>query len=544
MAVAKNKIRAIGNLRLRAWLPQLVLAILALFILMDVSPHRQPNPGTDSGIFLYAGQKINDGATLYNDVWDHKGPMIFYVNALGLALAGGSRWGVWLLEVLAVGAAALIGYQLIAKAFGAWPALFGSVAWLTALPTVLDGGNLTEEYALPMQFGMLALFMAARRAEHRWLEFALGLVAALAFWDRANMIGISMAIGLFLLWEALVTKDRLAWKRIAAILAGFLSLSLLVILAFRAQNALPGLWDASFYYNLIYSDTTAADRHASVIFGLRRLPLLQSIALAGWLLSGLALVGRLEHSDKAQHPALLAVLFIALPLELLLTSLSGRGFPHYFMSWLPVFGLAAAYLLYVILKQGEVARKPGTRGQFAKVLTLSMVMAISLVPLLGILPPAKETISASVAARGLPPVDVTGSRFGPALDYITKHVGPNEDILFWGKLLAINWLSGHDVPSRHIFQDHFFTPGYATPEMIDGYIQDIERSHPVIIDTTIKRVTYPEIGVRNLDKVIEVVRPLYVYIQANYQFVEVLEPYGWHVYRYVGPSLDAEQPNG
>jgi hypothetical protein len=59
-------------------------------------------PGRDSGFFLYAGSRMLVGDKLYVDIWDHKGPGIFLVNALGLLLAKNSRRGVWFLEYISI----------------------------------------------------------------------------------------------------------------------------------------------------------------------------------------------------------------------------------------------------------------------------------------------------------------------------------------------------------------------------------------------------------------------------------------------------------
>jgi hypothetical protein len=44
----------------------------------------------DSRIFLYVGEQLRQGATLYEDVWDNKPPTTFLLNALGLTLSNGS----------------------------------------------------------------------------------------------------------------------------------------------------------------------------------------------------------------------------------------------------------------------------------------------------------------------------------------------------------------------------------------------------------------------------------------------------------------------
>ncbi len=510
----------------------LLLGLLAFSILVGVAPHLQPNPVTDSGIFLYVGDKLANGSTLYVDAWDHKGPVIFYINALGLLIGGGSRWGVWFLELLAVVGATLLGYRLMRKVFGRYPAIFGSVMWLISLPKVLEGGNLTEEYGLLLQFAAIWFFVRAGESGKRWQDLCVGLLMGLAFWMRANIIGIPLAILLVLLWSAWRKKDFLAWRRIGFIVMGFFLVSLVVVIYFASQGALGALWDGAFYYNLVYSDDSPGRRLASIQVGLRYLSLLQIFAISGWLLCIFELV-QTRSKKEAGYLSLLPVLIVAGPIELVLVTISGRAFPHYFMSWLPIFGLLSGYFLWTLIRLAQPAAKQAGFRVFPAVLSLALLFTMALSPILKLLPPMLDFVDTVVNTHNMPPVDLTNSRFGGVLQYIAENTKPNDEVLFWGKLLAVNWLSDRDIGSNYIFQDHFFTPGYASPEMIQGYIDDIEAAKPLIIDSTVNRDYYPPIETA-VDELPEVVQPLYDYLQSHYVFVEELNRYGWWVYQYEG----------
>jgi len=84
--------------QLRLVLPYVFLFLLTALVLDLANPFFD-KPARDGGFFLYAGQQIVDGKLPYRDFWDSKGPGIFYINALGLFLGDGSRWGVWLVDM-------------------------------------------------------------------------------------------------------------------------------------------------------------------------------------------------------------------------------------------------------------------------------------------------------------------------------------------------------------------------------------------------------------------------------------------------------------
>src|SRR5512146_1634451 len=103
-----------GAARMRAGLPSLqdlllvlFLALLAAVVLAQANP-LLTIPNRDAGYNLYAGSMILKGRLPYVDFWNTKGPAIYFLNALGLALAHGLRWGVWAIEyVLLLGSLVL-----------------------------------------------------------------------------------------------------------------------------------------------------------------------------------------------------------------------------------------------------------------------------------------------------------------------------------------------------------------------------------------------------------------------------------------------------
>src|SRR5574338_310520 len=78
-----------------------LLGLLVALVLAQANPLYQA-PNRDGGLFMYMGDQLLEGKVLYTDIWDNKGPLIFYLNALGLFLGKGYRWGGWGLEVIFV----------------------------------------------------------------------------------------------------------------------------------------------------------------------------------------------------------------------------------------------------------------------------------------------------------------------------------------------------------------------------------------------------------------------------------------------------------
>ena len=237
----------------QSWEKLLVLCG-ALCVLLPVSPLNMKFSYSDSGVFLYTGWRILNGELPYRDVWDHKPPIIFYINALGLAIGDNSRWGVWLIELVALFGAAYIGFKLLKKTLGIFAALFSLLLWLLSLVYVLQGGNIPTEFTLPLQFSALWLVYRADKSRRpQWMFFLIGLTGASAFFLKQNTIGLWIAIVIYLTLKGLMSKQGRQWLRELWFIAlGGLAVSLLVVVFFSIQGAFPQFWSAAFEYNFIY----------------------------------------------------------------------------------------------------------------------------------------------------------------------------------------------------------------------------------------------------------------------------------------------------
>ena len=141
------------NIGKRFW-PVIFIILIALAITIPNNPSNLKIPNRDSGVFLYMGSSILDGQVPYRDAWDHKPPVIFYLNAFGLIIGGGSIWGVWAIEVFSLILTAWIGFRLLDESIDRFAAVFGTLLWLGTyiLLWIRSGGNSAEEYAFLFQF--------------------------------------------------------------------------------------------------------------------------------------------------------------------------------------------------------------------------------------------------------------------------------------------------------------------------------------------------------------------------------------------------------
>jgi hypothetical protein len=407
-------------------------------------------------------------------------------------IADGSRWGIWIIEFLSLSGAAVIGFLVLRGGFGNSSALLGSVVWLGSLPWVLEGGNLTEEFALPFQFGLLYLFWRAEDLhDYARRGIGIGIAAGLCLMLRQNLVGLSISIVLYLvLMRGFTVHWLLMLRQLATMFLGLVLVLGSVGLWFGAHGALKPAWNAAFSYNFVYIESTLAlrDRLAALMEGVRLLvPSGISIAaIGGWFIACLSLA-----KDRRNVKPLVVLAIIALPVEFLLSSLSGESYPHYFIAWLPTFAVLSSFFARSV---EDWCLALQSRMNIVRVhkYCISFVLLFEVMLLL-------FRSSADIIYTLGPAVD--DSLEVQAVKYVRRNTKPGDYVLMWGAETAINFLSDRRSPTRFVYQYPLYRLCYVDGAMVEEFLIDIKNNEPaVIIDTS---GTNPKIAPLDPDERIE-----------------------------------------
>jgi hypothetical protein len=439
---------------------------LALMALLTGLTLLQTNPATnypsrDGGVFAYVGSEIMHGKLLYVDVWDHKPPGIHYLNALALFLGQGSRWGIWLLEFIFLFLSVLLSHALLSRLWGKIAALFGTLLWLCGLAFTLYNGNYTEEYSLLFNFLALFLFLLSlRKPSVLQFSFFIGITGGLSFLFRPNNIGVQLTIGsTILLMGFLRANIRQAIKQLCLLATGVLLPFIIVAIFFAWQKALPAMLNAVFTYNFSYSSST--NLFTTLGSGFIWLNVIALIALAGYI----GLIRNVVRQGKAALDEWNCILLLGWPVEILLSSLSGRAYNHYFICWLPMMALLGAYTFSSFGKRAE-------RVLISRPLWLTYI--ILFVILLAV-----SWHGLTIYKDALTDV-LTGKRPTEAIDpvskYLLDHTHKNDTVLVWGAQAGINLMSGREAPTAY-FLYPMFVPSRMSTVLEDRFFADLE-SHP------------------------------------------------------------------
>lgn len=291
----------------------------------------------DSPIFQLIGKYWAQGAVPYVDLWDMKGPAIFLVNAAGYGLTG-SRTGVYLIQVICLFLTLLALYRLLRLRYSPMRAVGLSMIPLAFLSYVYEGGNLTEEYLLPLltySFYLVARWTdkleATGETDHyHWHAAIYGLVVGLSLMSRLTN-GLAMSGAVAVIAWMLLRQRRYGclWKNAGGFLLGFLAMTVPFFVYFYRHDALAAMWNATFVYAFEYASNPVRAASAGLHYYLLSY-------LGSWLM--LLTVGLMVWRQKKL--TVRAALWLLAALLPGIWFCQGNGFGHYGMTVFPLLALA------------------------------------------------------------------------------------------------------------------------------------------------------------------------------------------------------------
>lgn len=504
------------------------LSLLLVGVLLVLAPNLTTDmTGRDSGVFLYFGSRLLEGEVPYRDIWDHKGPVIYAVNALGAWVSPNSELGIWTVELVALVVATFGLYFLLRQALGATAALVACAIFLGSLALVLIPGNFTEEYSLPLAVSALLLLLSYETGRRRWWKpFIMGALFAATVMLRPNNVGITLAIGIVLLGLALNDRDRI--RDLGIWILGAVITLLIVLTYFAANSALGDLWDQMIRFNSNYVRTSPDAMIDAVIEGYKILTLtgIMFFATIGWLW----FVSRLIRTRSSrQVDPLLSVALLALPLELMLVALSGRSLNHYYIMWLPAAAIIAAWVFARLLQSLDESRFGVENAAIWRVVIVAgSVFLMLLLPARRVLPAAAKLIT-------------EGPRNTEWIEDDLKSFG-QPYLLMWGAEPSYNFLSELPSPSRYVYQYPLYVCGYVTRKMVEDFSLDIAEKKPLIVDSSQSNLLVPPIDLSSREawrseaegcSLTQPMIELLNFIEINYSQVGTLSRTGWPIYQYV-----------
>lgn len=221
----------------------------------------------DSTIFQIVGKGWAEGKIPYVDLWDQKGPLIYFINALGYWLID-CKYGVFLIEIIVLGWTFLLLFYFYRQWFHLRIAILLLILTIFHMSQIVEAGNQVEEYILPLL--LLAFFQiwdwADRAITKQVIEhspkaaFLYGIILSASLLTRlTNAIGVCLGICVILFFLFYYKKWKNIIENAFAFLAGFIILSLPFIIYFYCNNGLYEMIYGTLIFNYEYLNNSVRE---------------------------------------------------------------------------------------------------------------------------------------------------------------------------------------------------------------------------------------------------------------------------------------------
>jgi len=228
-----------------------ITAAVVLLICSKSSPLYPLNDWVDANTFLTIGRGSLHGRVPYRDLYEQKGPVLYFIHTLAAWITEDSFLGVWLTEIAAASAFLFETALLFRNNCGKYR-IWGIpvIAVMVYASQAFCHGDSAEELCLPLTMGA---YMAGHRAVagkesasgREWL--LLGVLAGAVLWIKFTFLGIFAAA---IAAMTVTCKKGMLLRNYALGIIGAAAVSVPVLVYYAVKSALDDLFSVYFYDNL------------------------------------------------------------------------------------------------------------------------------------------------------------------------------------------------------------------------------------------------------------------------------------------------------
>lgn len=233
----------------------LLVATIVLYYCSECSPLYLTNFWTDANVYFTIGRGMREGMVPYLDLYDHKGPIIYFLHMLAAYINPSSFIGMWFIEIIAAFIFFYGSYKLLNIFCKKYVLIYiPLLALFIYCSNTFAAGDSAEELCLPIL--AYCFFVGIKALKNKTLPdkleaILLGLGATYVFWLKFTMagffLGFTIAFGIYSIKNNMVKNY---WQTCALGLISFCGASLLVILIFALFGGAQALLQVYFIDNI------------------------------------------------------------------------------------------------------------------------------------------------------------------------------------------------------------------------------------------------------------------------------------------------------
>ena len=461
----------------------MILVMLEFVFLLSLSTNfiiGSKSFGHDSGIFAYIGYAITQGKTLYTEAWDNKGPLLYFIDALGILI--NYNIGIYILELITLFCSMFMLYKTACLFVSQDLAFPCAVLSMLSLTQTLQRGNLAEEYALP--FTILCFYYIAKffKNDYKIKKYELviaGMCVSAVFLIRLNILAFLGCAVLGVIIALVKNKDyKMLWNVLFFAFIGFALFAAPFVIYLASRGALKACIDYAYLGILgSFSDISMFERIINVTRMVTKLAPSGTLFILTAFVFGYPYYYKKKKSEKSPFDYLCLISVFGIITTFLANSVSGADHPHYFMCFVPTLIIPTVWFMKIALGISNKVKKDRFKKQIKNILcfTLVIVMCFSCLPGF-LMDDAVNNIIVSTTERA-------PSRAEKVVKYIDENSNPSDTVQVIGDATAVtaNYASRRLSGSQHFYYSNGrFSEEYKT-EFAVKILEDITENQPKII---------------------------------------------------------------
>lgn len=273
------------------------------------------NTEVDISAFYTVARSMLNGKVLYRDIYEHKGVYLYFIYALAHMMVPGSYRGIYLIEILNTWVFTVFSYKtafIISKKekISAGAAIIAALVSCT-FPGFQEGG-FAEEFTVSIL--AVCVWMAVKYFSQIFPEkipfkycFGMGILFAILFWIKYTVLGIALALGIYLIVVFIKSKHvKRIFSALLQLVLGFGVGTIPAALYFVCTDSINDMFKVYFYNMLfVYGDSypiPAGERLVSAwIGGGSTVFILMSSALLALFVISLILYKQIEVKKEVKE---------------------------------------------------------------------------------------------------------------------------------------------------------------------------------------------------------------------------------------------------
>jgi hypothetical protein len=161
-------------------------------------------------------------------------------------------------------------------------------------------------------------------------------------------------------------------------------------------------------------------------------------------------------------------------ISILVSDPAQRGFPHYYINWLPFIALSGAFVVFLLQSRFLRRTISSRRADWAGIL-------LSLALLTGVFVVSGRADEYARILQRFANRDKQGIEQRSAVSiYVNNHTQPGDYVLFWSALPGENYMANREAPTASLYYP-LYIPSAISTRLNDQFFRDLVEKKPALI---------------------------------------------------------------